>query len=417
MFEVLFTRPYAIARHRNGPLAEQRRRYLADCAEHGTAIPTLWVLAHYLLTIAKYLKLGKRGNELISMAEVEAAAARWAGRRHRPPKMQTKFFAHRRFLCHARRWLQFMGRLEQPSVVPHAYADRIAAYAEFQREKGLSPQTIHDRGRVVQGFLDRLCESTHMKNVTPTQIDNVLQQRALAGNLKRVSIRRYAHCLRTFFQYAETRGWCRKGLAAAIMAPVVYSQENIPAGPSREDVQRLLATTEGDRPADIRDRALLLLLIIYGFRSGEVRRLQLEDLDWTGELIRVTRSKQRGRIQFFPLSRTVGDAILRYIKEVRPRTAHREVFLALNAPLRPLGCAAFTQAVASLLRPLGVSLRHYGPHSLRHACATHLLNQGHSMKEIGDYLGHSRPESTFVYAKVNLAGLRAVADFNLEGLP
>ena len=83
MFEVLFTRPYAIARHRNGPPAEQRRRYLVHCAENGTAIPTLLVLAHYLLTIAKYMKLGKRGNEVISMAEVEAAAARWAGRRQR----------------------------------------------------------------------------------------------------------------------------------------------------------------------------------------------------------------------------------------------------------------------------------------------------------------------------------------------
>lgn len=416
MFEVLFTRPHAIARHRNGPLAEQRRRYLVYCAEHGTAIPTLLVLAHYLLTIAKRLKLGKRGNEVISMAEVEAAAARWAGRRNRTPMMQTKFFAQRRFNRHARRWLQFLGRLEQPSVVPHAHADRIAAFAEFQREKGLSSETINDRCRVVQGFLDRLCESTQMKNVTPTQIDNVLQERAIAGKLKRVSIRDYAHCLRTFFQYAETCGWCRKGLAAAIMAPVVYAQEDIPAGPSREDVQRLLATTEGNRPADIRDRALLLLLVVYGFRSGEVRHLQLDDLDWTGELIRLRRSKQRGRIQFFPLSHTVGDAILRYIKEVRPRTTRREVFLALNAPIRPLGTGALTQAVASRLRPLGVSLRHYGPHSLRHACATHLLNQGHSMKEIGDYLGHSRPESTFVYAKVNLAGLRAVADFNLEGL-
>ena len=318
MFEVLFTRLYALARHCNGPLAEERRRYLANCAEHGMAIPTLKVVAHYLLRIAKYLKLGKRRNDQVSMAEVEAAAVRWANRRPHPPKWKTRRFAQRRFLRHSRQWLQFIGRLEQPAAAPHAYAERVAAFAEFQSEKGLSPQTITDRCRVVQGFLDRLYESTHMKNVTPTQIDNVLQERALAGNLKRVSIRRYAQCLRTFFRYAEIRGWCRKGLAAAIMAPVVYAQENIPAGPSREDIQRLLATTEGDRPADIRDRALLMLLIVYGFRSGEVRHLQLEDLDWTGELIRLRRSKQRVRTQLFPLSRTIGDAILRYIKKVRP---------------------------------------------------------------------------------------------------
>ena len=199
------------------------------------------------------------------------------------------------------------------------------------------------------------------------------------------------------------------------MFPRVYAQEAIPAGPSRDDVRRLLATTDSDRPTDIRDRALLLLLIVYGFRSGEVRCLQLDDLDWERELIRVRRSKQR-RTQFFPLSRTVGDAILRYLKEVRPRSSHREVFLSLLAPIQPLRGCALRQAVASRLRTLGVSLPHYGPHVLRHACATHLLERGHTLAEIGGYLGHVCPDSTRLYAKVNLTGLRVVADLDLEGL-
>jgi len=416
MFGVLFTRPYAIANHRNGPLAGQRRRYLAHCAERGVAIPTLLVLADYLLTITKYLKLGKRGNELISMAEVEAAAARWSNRRPHPPKWKTRRHAQRRFLRDARRWLHFIGRLEQPVAIPHAYAERVAAFAKFQMEKGLSSQTIRSRGRLVQMVLDRLSEGKlRMEKMTPAHIDATMSKLIIGGNLTRVSIRTYAAYLRAFFRYAETRGWCRAGLAAGIMAPCIYAHEGIPSGPSWKDVQRLLATTERDRPSDIRDRALLLLLIVYGFRSGEVRQLRLDDLDWEGELIHLRRSKQR-RTQVFPLSRTVGDAILRYLKEVRPRTTHREVFLALNGPYRPLRDAALRQAVAWRLRSLGVSLRHYGPHALRHSCATRLLNEGHSLKEIGDYLGHSCPESTLVYAKVDDAGLRAVADFNLEGL-
>jgi integrase len=254
-----------------------------------------------------------------------------------------------------------------------------------------------------------------MEKITPARIDTVMSEMIRDCGLARVSIRTYAAYMRAFFKFAETRGWCRAGLATGIMAPCIYAQEAIPSGPSWDDVQRLLATTERDRPSDIRDRAILLLLIVYGFRSGEVRQLRLDDLDWEGELIRLRRPKQR-RTQVFPLSRTVGDAILRYLKEVRPRTSHREIFLALNAPLRPLQGGTLRQVVASRLCPLGVSLPHYGPHTLRHACATRLLDKGHSMKEIGDYLGHSNPESTYVYAKVNLAGLRTVADFNLEGL-
>ena len=68
------------------------------------------------------------------------------------------------------------------------------------------------------------------------------------------------------------------------------------------------------------------------------------------------------------------------------------------------------------LRTLGLTLPHYGSHVLRHACATHLLAQGLSLKEIGDHLGHVSPQTTCIYAKVDLAALRTVGDFNLEGL-
>lgn len=416
MFESLFQRPHALARHRNEPLADERRRYLVHCAESGMKISTLLVMAVYLLAITKYLRLDKRDNKLVSLAEVEAAATRWANRKPRPAKMQEKRNTRRRFIRNAKRWLQFMGRLQLPEAAPHCCTEQVAAFAEFQKERGLSQQTIDSRSRVVQWFLDRLCgDGTSLKDVTPDQVDNAMSENACDGRLKRVSVRAYAACLVAFFKYAESRDWCRIGMASAIMAPRVYAQEAIPAGPSWRDVQRLLDTTKGDRPADIRDRALLMLLIVYGFRSGEVRHLQLDDLDWEREVIRLRRPKQ-GRTQFFPFSRAVGDAILRYIKEVRPRTLRREVFLALNAPIRPLRGCTLGQMVALRLRTLGLSLAHYGPHVLRHACATHLLAQGHDLNEIGNYLGHVRSESTRIYAKVDLTGLRIVADFDLEGL-
>jgi integrase len=172
--------------------------------------------------------------------------------------------------------------------------------------------------------------------------------------------------------------------------------------------------TEGDRPVDIRDRAILMLLAIYGLRAGEVNRLRLEDLDWERELLTVMSSKTR-RKRTYPLTRSVGDAVLRYLKEVRPRTSHRELFLTLLAPIRPLRHALWP-IVANRLRSLNVSLPHYGPHALRHACAGRLLTEGLSLKEIGDHLGHSDPEATRIYAKVDLVGLRQVADFELGGL-
>ena len=142
----------------------------------------------------------------------------------------------------------------------------------------------------------------------------------------RVTIQTCATALRAFFRFAEARGWCRKGLAGTIRTPRVFSQASLPLGPSWDDVRRLLAMTEDDQPHNIRARPMLMLLAIYGLRRGEVSRLRLEDFDWEHEVFRVVSSKT-GRVRTYPLIRSVGDAILRYLQEVRPRSSHRELFL------------------------------------------------------------------------------------------
>jgi len=177
-----------------------------------------------------------------------------------------------------------------------------------------------------------------------------------------------------------------------------------------------MAVTNGDQPVDIRDHALLLLLAVYGLRASEVVRLRLDDLDWERELFTVRLCKS-GRPRIYPLARSVAAAILRYLKEVRPRTALREVFLArCHAPVRPLHRCTLYLIVSRRLRVASPSLARFGPHAFRHACATHLLQEGLSLKEIGDHLGHRHPDTTRVYAKVDLAGLRQVADLDLGGL-
>jgi site-specific recombinase XerD len=177
----------------------------------------------------------------------------------------------------------------------------------------------------------------------------------------------------------------------------------------------LLASTHTDRPKDIRDRAVILLLATYGFRVDEVRRLRLDDFDWEQEIISVTRSKQR-QAQQYPLSRVVGEAVLRYLKEVRPRVKDRSLFLTLTAPYRGFRPGGLWPAVGPRVRALGIRVEHTGPHCLRHACAARLLSQRLSYKQIADHLGHRSLEATRIYAKVDLARLREVGNFDLGGL-
>jgi len=158
-----------------------------------------------------------------------------------------------------------------------------------------------------------------------------------------------------------------------------------------------------------------MIFSTYGFRSREVSHLRLEDVDWERERVHVHRSKGR-HDQEYPLIQSVGAAIVRYLKEVRPCTSRREIFLTLRAPFRPLSTGTMYRVVSSRMEKLGIESLHRGPHSLRHACAGHLVKEGFSLKEIGDHLGHRSSFSTRSYAKVDLAGLREVASFDLGDL-
>jgi integrase len=146
-----------------------------------------------------------------------------------------------------------------------------------------------------------------------------------------------------------------------------------------------------------------------------VAGLCLEDLNWESEVISISRSKPR-RAHEYPLVNQAGEAILRYLQQIRPRCAQREIFLTLKAPFRRLSQGALYRLVSTRLDALGIQVPRRGPHCLRHACAGRLVAEGFSLKEIGDHLGHRSTEATRIYAKVDLVGLREVADFDLGGL-
>lgn len=293
----------------------------------------------------------------------------------------------------------------------------VAQYVNYMRqEKGLSEKTITARIWFLNDFLACLGENRSLQQIDILTIDEVLNNKRSINGYRRCTIQSYASIIRTFLAYAEAKGLCRKGLAKSIKLARIYRFETLPCGPSWDVVKRLLKSTEGDQPANVRDRAVVMLLAIYGLRSGEVATLCLEDLDWKNEVLYVRRPKN-AKSQKFPLSQTVGNAILHYLKQVRPHDcSFREVFLTLSAPYRPLFSSTVTCIVRRRFKLLNVVLEHYGAHSLRHACATHLINEGISLKEISDYLGHLSLDSTRIYAKVDLTNLRKVADFEIGDL-
>jgi site-specific recombinase XerD len=421
MFEQLFVKPHALARHSTEPLADERRRFLVHLKERGLPRVTLRSHAAMLLRVADVLHLADRPGEMISRDEIDRCAASITAQSITNEDQATVYLqraakSRQTFRSVATRWLRLLGRLKEEPAPISPYAEQVEAFADYlQHERRLSARTINNSCAFLRGFLGQLdTPFDSRRQITVTDVDRAFAEVVSQGSYTSRSIQNLASHLRVFLRYAERLGWCRKGLADSIRGPRTFTQQSLPTGPSWDDVRRLLAMTEGDRPVDIRDRAILMLFAIYGLRRGEVGRLQLNDLDWEQELLTVVCSKTR-RTRLYPLVQPVGNAILRYLKEVRPQSPHREVFLSLLHPIRPLGTSV-AHAVRQRLRQLGVVLPHYGPHALRHACAAHLLAHGMTLKEIGDHLGHCKPDTTRIYAKVDLAGLRQVADFDLGGL-
>ena len=348
MFDQLFTSPRALKRYSGGPLLEERLRYLAHCATQGSTRSSLRLIAQHQLCLVDYLHL--QTVESVTVEQIHAAADLWAGRQPQPYSHNVTDFRYgrMRFISDAKQWLSFLGRLRWPEVPRRPYTHLIDDYADYVLcERGLSPYTVRTHCWYLEQFLGRFWqEHRSFREISIADIDAAIARKGDQDGYARTSIKGYTGALRAFFRYAEQRGWCTPGLAAAIMSPRLFADEGLPKGPSWPDVQRLLTSTEGNQPKNIRDRAIIMLFAVYGMRVGEIHALRLEDLDWEKELIYVTRPKPR-RQQRYPLSYTVGEAILHYLKKVRPRVPHREVFLTLKAPFRPPSCGSLYRLGAS----------------------------------------------------------------------
>jgi site-specific recombinase XerD len=403
MHENLFSHPATLAHYRSAPLLTQRESFLWHCAEQGYARTGLAKIA-WLLRIVAESRLPRQ--RLVRRADLDRMAHDYCE-------------SSRPVLLHAAmQWFAFIGEPRIETLAEVRFAGELVAFETFMREeRGLSPMTILTRREQLRPFFDRLARIRRVRSlqeVTLRHIDRYFMEQSQHG-WSRASLATLAGTLRSFFYYAEAQRWCRSGLAAAIDAPRLYALEGLPRGPDWKQVQALLARTDGDDPVSIRDRAVMMLLAIYGLRRAEVAALRLEDLDFENELIRITRPKQR-RTQQYPLLGTVGEALLHYLQHARPRCDCRSVFLTIKAPRRALSASSISAVVRWRLRAMGVKGIPCGAHGLRHACAKHLLASGFSFKQVGDQLGHRCASATSLYAKVDLKGLRDVADFSLGRL-
>jgi integrase/recombinase XerD len=214
--------------------------------------------------------------------------------------------------------------------------------------------------------------------------------------------------LRVFLRYAHREGLVRADLWKTVEWPQAYRLSTIPRSISWDDVNRVLAAVDRRSPCGKRDYAILVLLSTYGLRGREVAALTLDDIDWKRERLAIPERKA-GHSTAFPLSASVGEALVDYLQHGRPDTTDRHVFFRAMAPLRPIGTAAVSACARRYLLRAGIEVPRPGSHTLRHSVVHRLVGADFSLKTIGDFVGHRSAKSTEIYAKVAVESLREVA--------
>ena len=238
MFAKLFRSQAVVQRHLRSPLLQARLEYLQYCANQGYSPITLRGLAADLLLIQNLLGLATSSDSL-GPAAIQAGVNRWVDRRPRHFKHKNGRRGHEQLFSRAVRWLRFLGHLQIPGEVPPAYGSLLEPYADYLRmEKGLSEGTIRTRHWYVEDFLGWFFQGHNsLRQITIADLDEAIARKGRDDGYARLSVRAYASSLRSFFRYAESRGWCTRGLAALVASPRVSARK-----PTRGSILERCAT-------------------------------------------------------------------------------------------------------------------------------------------------------------------------------
>ena len=373
------------------------------------AAGVIYIKALHALAFDRWL--AKRRVVLADLGEGQLERYRHRRRlRHQRIRAQTR----RIEWCDVTQLLQFLrdhGVCPTVRVKTTAADDLVARYQQhLQDQQGLAPTTIERYKTVAGQFLYERFGNGAIDLRALRAHDPIAFVQRQTKRLQPPALKCVVNALRSFLRYAQYRGEVTITLAAAV--PAVAAWATTPALPkaiSPDHAQRAIDSCNLATGVGRRDRAVLLLLARLGLRAHEIIALQLEDCDWDGGHLRV-RSKCR-REQLLPMPTDVGEAIATYLQQGRPASQDRHLFLRSMAPIRGLmpGSDAVGTIVRHALQRARVDAPHRGSHQFRHALAVHMLQRGASLNEIGEVLRHQSPQSTSIYARVDIRALRTLA--------
>ncbi len=385
-----------------GPLAPFAEGYRAELARLGFTHNS--VATHVVLMgqLSRWMSDAGVGVAELTEERVEGFFdARRAGGQNRVPTVRTvvPLFVY----------LRSGGIVPPPPFAPSTpLRDLLSRYRRYLAEdRGLAPSTVVSYAGTARLLLsERVLAGggeTGAENLCGADVTGFLLREC--SRLAVGSAKNRVNHLRSLLRFLHLEGLIMRDLAAAVPPVAGWRDTALPATLAAGEVVELLSSCDRSQPTGVRDFAILTLLARLGLRSCEVAGLELDDIDWRGGELLV-RGKVRGE-DTLPLLNEVGEALVAYLHDGRPEAKSPKVFLTSLAPMRGLKPASIGHVVRRACERTGrVPV---GPHRLRHALATEMLRRGVALPDISQVLRHRDLATTQVYAKVDVAALRSVA--------
>lgn len=298
---------------------------------------------------------------------------------------------------------------EKPEPPADMISSVLRSYDQYLQDLfGLTEKTrgIHQRQALI--FLQWLKLKQCELNLSELTHQDVMeyQTECDTGGYSADWKRTLTSCLRSFLRFLRWNRIITTDLTSSVYTVRQWTLAALPKYMPFEDVQKILSVPDRKTISGKRDYAMLLLLSCLGLRSNEVVSLKKSDLNLKSGALTIRKTKTH-RERVLPLTMELAEALVDYLKHRRESTPFDEVFLRTIAPYTPItSSSAVGSAVASCIHQSGIKSPTLGTHQFRHSLATHLVNNGSTIKEVADILGHVSIQSTAIYAKIQLTRLK-----------
>ena len=400
MLTDLFPKSYEL--HRSLPLLGSVLDDFDDwLVEHGYRHATRECYVLRCTAIERYLQ--RRKQRSISELTPEKLYECWRFFRHRPGGISNAVTCLERFLLSRH-------LLPERCLPTTPFSAILDSYRVHLTEvRGLATSTIDQHCSTTSEFLQHARERDRAfrpQDLTQTHVEAFVN--SVHRRFNRPSLQHVIAHVRGFIRFLGVQGDVPAGLDLRIDTPRVYRLEQLPHSLPWDTVRAFLDSIDRTRASGLRDYAMFMLIATYGLRGCDIASLELTDISWRAGEVHSNQSKTRHPLQL-PLTDSVADALIAYLRDGRPQSAHRKLFLSVHAPILPIRRQSAGYAFRFRVARSGLDIPFRGVHCLRHSYATHLLRQGVSLKSIGDLLGHLSTESTCVYLRLDLDDLRDVA--------